>query len=822
MKWLRWLAYGLVGIVLLVAAVAVAGYTMLLRTVPPHEGHAIMAGLERNARIVRDENGLPHVEASSHADAARALGYLHASERMWQMEVMRMAGQGRLSEMFGQATVSSDLFLKTLNIEAASRSSADGLDGKTTNILQAYAEGVNAWLERKTSTFEPSLPVEYILTGLQPEPWEPWHSVSILKVMALSLDSNMDEEIARLALAGKGFSPREIEEIFPASDRDTPPRLPDLRLLYGFGIQGKEQRADRSAGQAEETMLATAPWRLQLPASNNWAISGSKTESGIPLLANDPHLGLTAPSSFFLAHLSFQEDGRQHDIAGGMLPGVPAVFSGHNKSTAWGLTTTYLDAQDIFLERVDPDDPSRYRTQDGFESFVSEEVTIRVKGGDDVTFTRRKSRHGPILPDGFRQLGERLPEGHVAALAWTALEDGDTTMAGAVRIGLEDGVEAFVENLRLMRSPMQSIVVADRDGNIGLVAAGRMPKRSRFNRVAGRAPVPGWMDLFAWEGYLPFDEQPIVINPPSGALATANANWLPPDYRGHVTLDWPPPFRQLRVEELYVRSNRVHSIETMLEGQADTLSRAMQRLRDEGLAQMPQGVRINEEIINALQAWDGHMRADRPEPMIMTAWHRNLQNAMLKDELGNEFALVEKGSITRMLNMLTSAGARNWCDRTDTPGLEDCGSILFDSLAAALDELEAAQGENWRKWRWGTAHVTRHEHRPFSQVDALSSWFTIRRVMDGGTYTLLRNSNHFDEDDPYAGRHGSAFRGIYDLSDPDASLFIISTGQSGHFLSDQYDDQADRWARMEYLPLPVSPLLYRNGREKVFVLETGR
>lgn len=819
---IRWSLIVVAAIAFCVAAVIGGGYGLLSLTVTAKEGAAPLAGLGQPVRIYKDKHAIPHIEAANRADALRALGYLHASERLWQMEMLRRAAEGRISEIFGEQTIASDRFLRTLDLATPSRQSFDNLAEETQRLLTAYAEGVNGWIDREVATFEPRLPAEFILLDHNPEPWAPWHSIAVLKVMALTLDANMNEEIGRLALAARGFNPRQIEEIYPAGPRDTPPLLPDLRALYGFGKKGKDRSEEDSERVSDADrmppVVAREPWPLALPASNNWVLAGSRTKSGKPLLANDPHLAFTAPTTFYLAHLRYRAGETVRNLVGGTLPGTPLVLAGRNDHLAWGLTTTYLDSQDLFIEALNPDNPDKYRVPQGYREFDRRDTVIKVKGGDDVPFVRRATRHGPVLPDGFRKLRERLPQGHVAALSWTGLAADDTTIAGALDIAHAENVSDFILKLQPMVAPMQSIVVADETGDIAVIAAGRAPVRSAYNRVAGRAPVPGWVEFYDWEGYRPFLSLPFDINPPSGAFATANANWLPADYNRLITHDWVEDFRQRRVEELFVDDGRKHSLATMVAGQADMISRAMLRFRDEALAALPQGVRLNEEIMTALAAWDGRMDKDRPEPLLMTAWHRNLQRLMLGDDLGADFELVQSGNITRMLNMLTSTGARNWCDRTPTPAIETCGEILFQAMADTLAELERRYGDNWREWRWGRAHRTWHAHRPFSEVDMLAGMFTIRAEMSGGKYTLWRNSNDFSGERPYAGVHGSQLRAIYDLADLDRSRYMISTGQSGNFLSPHYRDLVDDWAEMDYLTIPTDPAAYRERAAGVFTL----
>ncbi len=816
-RFFKWIFLGLATLLVLAAVIAGGLFLVLRQTVAPLDGESTLAGLEAGVSVIKDDHGIPHIEAKSRDDVLRALGWVHASERMWQMEVLRMAGQGRLSELFGEPTVSSDRFLKTLNIAGAALASMDALRDDTRRYLAAYTEGVNAWLGRDKGVIEPGLPVEFIILGHQPEPWQPWHSALILKVMALTLDANMEEEIGRLALAAKGFNPRQIEEVYAAGPRDNPPPLPDLRPIYGFGVKGKQISPDQEDQAAAAP--ATAPWQLQLPASNNWAITGAKTGSGKALLANDPHLGLTAPSTFYLAHLRWPEGAQTRNLVGGSLPGTPFILSGRNDDLAWGLTTTYLDSQDLFIEQIMPDSPDRYRIPDGSAAFEIEEVIIKVKGGEDVPLVRRKTRNGPVLPDGYSKLKDRLPDGYVAALSWTALAADDTSVDAVFDISVSRTVSEFIANTRRLVSPMQSIVIADTMGNIAITAPGRVPVRSATNQIAGRAPVPGWIDDYRWQGYLSHAQLPRSVNPANGVVGSANSNWLDPAYSHHITYDWAEPFRQERMEQLFHTANRPQTVETMKAGQGDTLSLAMMRFRDVVMAEMPQGVRLNEAIQTSLANWNGLMEQGRPEPLILVAWYRHLISLMLKDDLGDDFELVEKGRMVRMLDMMQSASAQNWCDKAGTPAAESCGDIAYEAGALAIEELRAAYGMDWTKWRWGDANTTLHEHRPFTQVEALADWFTIRQGMDGGKFTLLRNSNDFSKDQPYAGRHGSALRTIHDFSNLENSLYMISSGQSGNVFSPHYKDLARKWGRLEYVTIPTAPETYKERAAGIYVLQ---
>lgn len=796
------------GLTLAVGMLIFVGGAILLQTVAPNNGQTFLIDISDRIDIVFDESGIPHVEAKTAEDAAFALGWLHASERMWQMDILRRAASGRLSELLGEGAVASDVFLRTIGIEEPSRSSFRALREDTRAYLEAYAKGVNAWLERTTRPLEPRLPIEYILTGSSAEPWEAWQSIAIVKVMALTLDSNMDEEIARLTLAARGFSSAEISDLYPSGPRDLPPELPDLRALFEFGVL---EGAARNGADPESTasLAAEAPWALQMPASNNWAIAGARTRTGAALLANDPHLNLTAPSMFFLVHLSIGPEKETRNVWGGTLPGVPLVLSGRNDRVAWGLTTTSLDSQDLFLEKVNPTNTEQYLTENGYRDFEIESFVIGVRNGQDVPLTVRRSRNGVVLPGAYKKIEDRFPSGYVAALAWTALADDDTTIEAFLDASGTKSAVDFSDRLRAAVSPMQSVAIADNSGRVEVIAAGRVPLRSKENIVAGRAPVPGWIETYRWQGYLDPTALPHIADPEAHAVATANADWLPTDYPHHITFDWAEPFRQQRVEALYLDNRSLLDFDDMVQGQADRLSPAYLRFRDQAFREMPQGIRADEEVSLILQRWDGQMDAASPAPSILVSWHRQFERLLLEDDLGSDFDLVSKGSLWRVFSLLNSTGARNWCDRQDTTATETCGKLFADALERAVDELRATQGGDITAWRWGEVHRTFHEHRPFSRVGALSSFFSIREEMGGGTYTLLRNSTDFSKDFPYFGRHGSAMRAVHDLGDRDGSLFVVSTGQSGNVFSSNYKDQTALWAKQEYIKLAVDPSIYR-------------
>ena len=815
-KLFKWIIAGIGLLSICIAALGFIAYVSLQRSIPAASGSDMLPSLKNNVEVVFDKDAVPHIQAQTYKEAIHTLGYIHARDRLWQMEVIRMAGQGRLSEMFGRATFESDKFLRTLGMHKHAKASFEILKPETKEILEAYSSGVNAFINRETRMFELSLGAEFLILSHSPEPWEAWHSGLALKVMALTLGGNMSKEIQRLALASKRMTSLEIDDLVTYGPRDNPARLPNLSKLYGYAefIQ-KTSSVEPASLHNNQTEL----WPTGMTASNNWVVAGSNTATGKPILANDPHLGLTAPSTMYLAHLSFEISGERRNVIGGTLPGTPFVIAGRTDTSAWGLTTTGLDSQDLYLERIQNNDADLYLTDAGWKKLIVEEETIKFSDGSEEIIKKRISRHGPVLPDTYKNIKSILPDRHIAALKWNALTDRDTTMDGLIAFNLSRDVGDLYQASRSIVSPMQSIVVADVSGKIGLIAPGKIPVRKPENDLQGRAPAPGWMPEYEWERFASYDELPRIEKPASGWIATANANFLPDGFTTHITYDWAEHFRQQRVEELLASANEKHTIAKSAAMQADTFSPAMQEFRDEAFRLIPVGIGTSSAMSNALRQWNGNMDATRPEPLIMLAWFRHLHKEIFSDELRDEYKLFNRGRLTRVLRVLEGFSARNWCDRINTPVKENCAELLTRSLQTAIKELEGAQGKDWRKWQYGKAHLAHSEHRPFSKVGVLSNFFTIEVPSAGGPYTLLRGQTNFGFDDAYKSRHASAYRGIYDLSDMNNSIFIQSTGQSGNFMSDNYRDFAERWSKVEYIPMTTDAASYSQAAQGTWVFK---
>ncbi len=756
------------------AGVAVL-YFVLRQSLPRTQGEVAVAGLSRPVEVLRDAYGIPHIFAASLEDAHFALGYVHAQDRLWQMEMNRRIAAGRLSEILGPGALESDRFLRTLGIRRVAEANLKRFDADTRRVLDAYAAGVNAFLAAS-----PVLPPEFWLTRASPEPWSPADSVGWMKMMAWDLGGNWRSELLRLQLA-KTLPMARIHEFLPPYPGDAAPEIPDLRQLYS-GIE-KQPVGVSDRGQTPSSPDVGLPSSGSDPdlaaGSNSWAVSGARSAGGKPLLANDPHLALGAPSLWYFAHLHAPGI----DAIGGTLPGVPAILIGRNARIAWGLTNTMADAQDLYLERLDT-------------RFARREERIRVRGADEETLEVRASRHGPVISDVLRAALDAAPRGYAVSLAWTALAEDDLSMQAAMRVARAADWREFNAALRQLHAPMQTVSYADVEGNIGYVAAGRVPLRKPANDLKGLAPAPGWDARYDWAGWLPYDELPRAFNPPGGALVNANHKVVPAGYPHHVSYEWQAPYRARRIEALL--GSEKHTLESFARIQMDVVSLAARELLPLLLKTNPKD-ELSRQALALLAAWDGAMSADRAEPLIFTAWWRELARALYADELGAAF---EANWSPRAAFTLAALGGKSrWCDDVRTKAVESCAEIQADSLRRALADLRSRYGEP-AGWKWGEVHAARHRHRPLSRQPWLAPFFDFAVPSAGGTYTVNVGRGDFsDRAEPLANRHGASLRMLADLGQPQASLFIHSGGQSGNPLSPHYKSFSAAWARGEYAPM---------------------
>jgi len=742
----RGLARFLAGAVLAVLVFLAGAYFQVVGALPPYSGHLAAAGLRAPVEVVRDRNAVPHIIAGSIEDAAFGLGYVHAQDRFWQMELMRRLGQGRLAEVLpprlvGDAIVDTDRTMRGLGLYRRASESLNALSPAMRSIIDAYAAGVNAWIGDEDQQFGLELTLIKMLSGgsYRPEPWRPADSLVWAKLMALGLDGNWRAELLRLRLARK-IGPDGVKFLIEPSGDNRDATLSMVNeALRDTDLDRLYRGTDNVATRKRE-------------ASNEWVLSGARTVAGKPLLANDPHLGLSVPGTWYLARLV----GPGFDIRGATAPGSPAVVLGHNGTIGWGFTTTNLDSQDLFVERVDATDPNRYITPDGPRPFTVREETIAVRWGKPVTMRVRETRHGPVI---------------------------------------DDFVEDFQAAARRIISPMQNMVYADTAGNIGFVSPARVPIRRKGD---GSMPVPGWTSEYDWAGFVPFEELPRAWNPAGGLLVNANARVVPDDYRHFISRDWAEPYRQRRANQL-LREVERHPVYGMIAAQAD--NRTLEA--DDILPLLLKGAPRNPRATKAhalLSGWNRFMLASRPEPLIYTAWTWELQRGVLGDELGDQLrSSMAVPNVPLLVRILKEQPT--WCDDGGTKAIETCEDAIALALDRALAWIARRQGNDIDAWQWGREHLAAHRHPLFDTVPLLRDIASVRFPSDGDGQTLNRAQPGFTGAAPFEAIHGAGYRGIYDFSDLDNSRFAMPLGQSGNMLSPWATNFLARWRNFGYVEI---------------------
>ena len=762
---------------------------------PSYDGSESVAGLDAPVEIVRDAHAIPHIYAKSPRDGAFAMGYVHAQDRLWQLEMQRRIGAARLAEVVGEPGFKTDRFLRTLGLYRVAERNFERLSPEAQAIYRAYAAGVNAYLEAHSGL----MPPEFLLLGHEPEPWRPADSLVWLKIMAWDLGDNFSDELLRARLAGR-LDRAQLQDLW-AQHPDDPPPGPHAGgeafdpAGIDFGALAAALPADTVSGLG----------------SNGWVISGAHTESGKPLLANDPHLRLEVPSVWYLAHISTPE----FEVVGATLPGLPFPLLGRTRHLAWGFTNTGPDVQDLFIERIDPDDPTRYLTPEGSVPFTLRPETIHVSGEEPVELLVRETRHGPVVSDVIDESAEFLEPGHVLAFAWTALDEDDLSAQALVNATSATDPESFVEALRDLAVPQQTIVFADREGNIGYVAPGRVPIRASGQ---GHMPAPGWTGTHDWVDRVPYEALPGENNPASGRIVSANNRMVEDDYPYYLSDDWTAPYRARRIEAL-LEARPKHDVASFAAIQQDQVSLAAERLAPVLLRLAKPRGNPGRDALNLLIQWDYGMGREAPEPLIYMAWLRELMHALFADELGDVFEdywNIRTEVIHRALTERTQ-----WCDDVTTAAeQETCAGVVTRALTVSLEYLAVTYGHDMADWRWGEAHAVNMKSRILGEVPAVGSWFEIDMESGGEKETV--NAGGFDVADPerpFAQNHGAGYRAVYDLAEPERSVFIISTGQSGNPLSGHYADYAQDWRDGRYLPMLTERVAVEEDALGTLVLE---
>ena len=805
----RWLLRIFTGLITLGLLAGVLVYYVLTRSLPDYNEDFTLKGISAPVEIVRNNNDVPHIFGATEEDVYFALGFAHAQDRLWQMTMLRRTAQGRLSEIFGARTVKIDELVRRLDIYGLAQASVKVQDERTTLALQAYAAGVNAWISQVNLGARGRGAPEFFFFSNEIAAWSPADSLSILKLMALQLSSHLEDEVLRAQMS-LVLPVERLSDILPDDPGQGVAALPDYASLMPGAFPGAVTKT-----VYVDTPLSPFHSREFAGASNAWAAMPGKAAAGGALLANDPHLGLTAPSIWYLARLQLPTGG----VIGGTIPGMPLVLVGRSERLGWGLTSSYLDDQDVVIEKLNPANSQEYLTPDGPKKFTSRQTILNIKGEDPVTLTLRWSEAGPILPGTHYDLASVTPAGSVAALEWTALSGADTSMTAAMKLMSAGSVAEAVEAGKGFVAPSQNLMLVDANG-IALQTIGAMPARDPANATQGRMPAPGWQGKNRWTGMLPYADNPSFVNPSSGLLGNTNNKTVDRPFPLHVSFDWGDTQRIQRWLAL-MKTREVHTRDSFIEAQLDTVSPTARNLlpligADLWFTGEPaaEGTpeRLRQKALDLMAKWNGEMNEHLPEPLIAEAWLRALQDRLTRDEIGplaDEFTHPEPVFIERVYRNI--GGASVWCDVVQSAAVETCTDIARIALDQALLALSETYGPNVESWRWGDAHQATHDHPVLGDVPGLRYFVNIRQSTSGGDTTLLRGRTKGTGPNPYLNVHAGGYRGVYDFADPDSSVFIQATGQSGHPLSRFYDDLSELWRRGEYIPMSLDPELARAG-----------
>ena len=813
----------IVAAVFLVAAVVgLGGYVYLRQSLPDYNSNAAVHGLTGDVDIVRDGDAIPHIFATNALDGLFGLGYVHAQDRLWQMEFQRRVGHGRLSEVFGPTTVAQDRFLRTVGFGRASRRAWEHLPADTRQQIDAYVAGVNAFIGTHHGRL---LPPEFTLLRFEPEPFTGPDVLVWVKMMAWDLSANYSSELMRHDLAAR-IGQLRLKELLPPypldglsilNDQRVAPGTPDLpmhtisdasgtssfdawpafeRMLHG----GNQEVADLLIGGATHEAIG----------SNNWVVDGTLTATGAPMLANDPHLAAHVPSVWYLAHVSAGD----LDMIGATLPGTPAVALGRNRHIAWGATNVAADVQDLYRERLDP--TGRFAEYQGRqEAITAVPETIVVKGGAAVVVNVRITRHGPLISDAINAnnaVSQHPPTGpplEPLAFRWTALDDEDLTLAAYMRLNRAHDWNDFTNALKDYATPSQNFVFADTAGHIGYYAPGHIPVRASGD---GSQPTDGWTGDTEWTGYVPFEQLPHVYDPPSHVIVTANNRPSGAPGAPMVALEYPNPYRAQRITDLIheISASKKLTPDDFRRIQSDTVSLHARALLPRLLAHTQPATALDRRAVDILRAWDDDARGDAAAPAIFETWFMRLAPIIVGDDLGPLSASYETrfSSITRFLEA-TLDGNPIWCDNIATPQRETCDEAVSSALHGAVEDLAQRMGREPERWRYDAVHTAVFSHQGLDTVTFLRPLLS-RSVPNGGDWSTV-NVGAVAADTPYEQHSVPGYREIIDLSAANDSRFLEAVGVSGHFLSSHYDDFLKDWKNVRYRKMRTDRLEIETG-----------
>lgn len=807
LKTFKWLFRVFLLLSALFLSVLILVYYFSIQSIPDYNTSYLIENKIEDIEIVRDNKGVPHIFGSSNDDVYFGLGFSHAQDRLWQMMLTRRTAQGRLSEFFGEETVKSDEFIRRLGIYEIAGQTLQYQTKEATNALVSYSNGINAWLKILNENALGRGAPEFFLFKPEIEPWSPVDSLAILKLMAIKSSDHLDSEILR-AQVSLLIGNKKTKDILPD---DPGYQNNSLQKFSDIINHGKIMLSDISKRHQFDSLGQFK----KIPASNVWAAHPKRTTSKSSLLAADPHNSLSAPGYWSLARLELKSGG----IIGASIPGLPLIMSGRSKYLAWGFSAGNGDDTDIYIEQLNPSNKQQYKVGDSFVPFNTNKEIIKIHGSKSKTINLLWADNRPVIPNNFFDINQIMPQNNVASIKSTALETFDKSYSSLFHMMTKMDLKSAQAQFNDYVSPVYNMVLADKD-NISLKVIGKIPKRNTNHFGEGRIPSQGWLKRNHWNGYYSYQENPGTMNPNNGIVANTNNKTTDKKFPNHISHRWGDNFRIKRLSKL-MNEREIHTRDSFIEAQLDTISDAARTILPliakelwytNKLQEKSKSHTLASEALNLLANWNGEMNEHMPEPLIYTSWVSNFQKFIIRDELGplsQKFKEVDPVFLERVLRNIDDASI--WCDIIPSSKIETCNEIALQSLIASIEELSKIYGDSLENWQWGEAHIANQKHKIFGSIPVINWMSNIRQTTSGGDNTLMRAKTKNHGKNPFENVHAAGFRMIVDFSDLESSLFIISTGQSGHLLSNQYDNLANLWKRGEYIPMVLDPILARAG-----------
>jgi penicillin amidase len=754
-------------------------YHIMTKSLPALEGDRRIGGLSGEVQIIRDPAGIPHIMAATEYDAYVAAGYVHAQDRLWQMDITRRYGMGRLAEVLGTRALPIDRLMRTIGIRQIADSLWRTVSPQTRNILQAYTKGVNASIREMKGQY----PLEFDLLQYTPEEWTPVHSLIVTRLLGWELalswwvDLTLGELVQRLG-------EERAQALFPTYPEDAPLILPpDYAPPAGVGAEMREALA------AVHRLMGTSGSAI---GSNSWAVSRNRAARGAALLANDPHLLHMQPARWYIIHLAAPG----LNVAGVSVPGAPAVVIGHNERIAWGLTNLMADDVDFFVEDINYRD-STYRIGERRFPLQVRTDSIFVKDSIPVVMQISATVHGPVITGVYPEKGVLRKPGRFTpapsvSVRWTGQDASDEVLA-LYRVNHARNWTDFLSGLALFGAPAQNFLYGDVEGNIGYTVAGHIPLREPS--VSPQLPNDGTATFAPWRGVIPFDQLPRSYNPPGNALATAN-NRVVDAYPYHLSSLWEGDGRIRRIRQILQEQPRFSATDFRLM-QTDVLSVSADTIRDafvDALHAWTTRPVLMTRVMNLLAGWDCRMHTSSIEASLYNAAYLRLLHNTLEDEMGStlfENYVFLSNIPTRVLPRLLADTSTTVFDDVRTPRRETRRHILIKSITEAVTQLRQRFGADMRRWTWGDLHRVTFRH-PLGLISPLDRMFNVGPLAVGGNNTTI-NSGEFGFSAPFDAVVGPSMRFIVDLASPDSSYIILTTGQSGQVFSDHYADHTALW-----------------------------